>query len=545
MGNGKYLSFPFNNSYSTFPINYGLSIKKMDSRTKTKRSPKDMRKLLRKDVELTVNDRILTLAEYNYFFNTDFSLEDIYGKEVVEEATKEKIKELENRQLLGITIEADLQEDEYKTAAQIFVVNFLYNDFSEFEKLLDDNVSLVIFKKKRIKGKRAVIDYWKDYRFRARQQIITDLEVRFYPYYSATGLSIGLMGYFPTYLLYTIANGKINNMVFYFLSQSEENREHDEIVETLPYTVEEARKHFVADAPAEAYRLPCFHCGKQSEELVWHLAKFNEYPDVLTKRISVCPDCHCVVESRVEKREKDVLDAEEPSGGKTFEEINISTEAATNTELDEFANIGNKFRTEVNRVANNPVKNKDAMLAFLPELHLHDGCHIGFANEDDEIHGPLWFFYVIDPKTGMDQQVCKFTNVNPSKMGVWQFYLLCNAEAFIGHNALLPWMRPLRFIFDRSDLECLPGLKRRDIRRLESCGYLFPTISIEKVEGDSEKYIGKVACSYWESDTLWREYRQYEIDGKGRVTWLRYPSSDAFDYSHFILHREPRPIIYD
>ena len=71
----------------------------MDSRTKTKRSPKDMRKLLRKDVELTVNDRILTLAEYNYFFNTDFSLEDIYGKEVVEEATKEKIKEVEKQQL--------------------------------------------------------------------------------------------------------------------------------------------------------------------------------------------------------------------------------------------------------------------------------------------------------------------------------------------------------------------------------------------------------------------------------------------------------------
>ena len=42
----------------------------MDSRTKIKRSPKDMRKLLRKDVELTVNDRILTLAEYNYFFLT-------------------------------------------------------------------------------------------------------------------------------------------------------------------------------------------------------------------------------------------------------------------------------------------------------------------------------------------------------------------------------------------------------------------------------------------------------------------------------------------
>lgn len=135
----------------------------MDSRTKIKRSPKDMHKLLRKDVELTINDRILTLAEYNYFFNTDFSLEDIYGKEVVGEATKEKIKELENRQLLGITIEADLQEDEYKTAARIFVVNFLYNDFSEFEKLLDDNVSLVIFKNKRIEGKQAVIDYWKDY----------------------------------------------------------------------------------------------------------------------------------------------------------------------------------------------------------------------------------------------------------------------------------------------------------------------------------------------------------------------------------------------
>ena len=115
-----------------------------------KRIAKNMRKLLRDDVKLADTDKMLTLAEYNYFFDTDYSLEDVFGKENAEKATAEKLKYYENYWLLYIDIEQYLPDDDYKKAALTFIVNFLYNDFAEFEEILDDDVSLVVFKQKSI-----------------------------------------------------------------------------------------------------------------------------------------------------------------------------------------------------------------------------------------------------------------------------------------------------------------------------------------------------------------------------------------------------------
>ena len=140
-----------------------------------KRIAKNMRKLLRDDVKLADTDKMLTLAEYNYFFDTDYSLEDVFGKENVEKATAEKLKYYENYWLLYIDIEQYLPDDEYKKTALTFVVNFLYNDFSEFEEILDDDVTMVVFNQKSINGKQAVMEYWKDYRIRIKKRLSEDL----------------------------------------------------------------------------------------------------------------------------------------------------------------------------------------------------------------------------------------------------------------------------------------------------------------------------------------------------------------------------------
>ena len=94
-----------------------------------KRVAKDMRKLLRNDVELTSEDRKLRLSEYNYFFNTNYALEDVFGDENIEKATKEKLAYYEDYPLLYIDVEDYLPDDNYKRAALTFIVNFLYNDF--------------------------------------------------------------------------------------------------------------------------------------------------------------------------------------------------------------------------------------------------------------------------------------------------------------------------------------------------------------------------------------------------------------------------------
>jgi hypothetical protein len=499
-----------------------------------------MRKLLRKDVALSIEDKMLRLSEYNYFFNTNYSLEDVYGTDVVENADKEKLVRLENQQILYVDIEECLPNDEYKKAALTFIVNFLYNDFSEFEKMLNDDVSMVIFKQKSIIGKQAVMDYWKDYRYRIRKEIVSRFEVKFCAYYSATGLYLNIRGYTPVCLLYRIDNGKIKNLVYYF-PYDEANHEPDEIVDSLPYTCEEASKHYVYDAVPEANRLPCFHCGRPSEQLEWHWAKYYENPDTILKRISVCPECHCVVETKTEKRYERGMDLEEIQTKETAEiECNEITneETAMVDETNEFARKGNEFRNELEKIAEGNDENKNALFTLLPEVRLWIGYQVRFGKKDVDDADSFLYFYVFDPESNMEKQVSKYVDVKPTPMGIWQYYLLSNCEAFIEFNTQRPWVRPFRYVFDKHDLEKLTELKKRDIRRLEQCGLLFPMVCIKDMEDGSGKHIGEVQCTFWRSDALWRDYKQYVISKEGKV------ESENYLFAQLLLHRNPGPEIY-
>lgn len=513
----------------------------MKAKTNTpKRVAKDMRKLLRNDVELTHEDRKLRLSEYNYFFNTNYTHEDVFGDKNIKEATKEKLAYYEDYPLLYIDIEDYLPDDNYKKAALTFIVNFLYNDFSEFEEMLDDDVSMVIFKQKSIIGKQAVMEYWKDYRYRIKKEIVRRFEVKFCPYYSATGLYLEIRGYAPVCLLYCIDEGKIKNMVYYFPTD-ETSRAPDEIVKSLPYTLEEASRHIVWDAKTEANRLPCFHCGKPSEQLEWHWAKYYEDPDSIIKQVSVCPECHCVVETRVEKRFDRGMELEEISPEKMTENEHcegIKLEMVKADEANEFARKGNVYRNELEKIARGSDKSKNALFRLLPELHLRDSYKVGFAGKDlDEIDG-FYYFYVFDSVLNMEKPVYHYVDVNPTPMGVWQLYLLMNSEAFIDFNNQRRLVKPFRHVFDRCDLEKLPELKKRDIRRLEQCNYLFPKVSIKKMEDDGEKYLGEVFCTFWRRNALWLDYRRYMIDNNGKVDWKH------SDSSNMLLHRNPGPEIY-
>lgn len=364
--------------------------------------------------------------------------------------------------------------------------------------------------------------------------------MKFCPYYSATGLYLEIRGYAPVCLLYCIDEGKIKNMVYYFPTD-ETSRAPDEIVKSLPYTLEEASRHIVWDAKTEANRLPCFHCGKPSEQLEWHWAKYYEDPDSIIKQVSVCPECHCVVETRVEKRFDRGMELEEISSEKMTENEHcegIKLEMVKADEANEFARKGNVYRNELEKIARGSDKSKNALFGLLPELHLRDSYKVGFAGKDlDDIDG-FYYFYVFDSVLNMEKPVYHYVDVNPTPMGVWQLYLLMNSEAFIDFNNQRRLVKPFRHVFDRCDLEKLPELKKRDIRRLEQCNYLFPKVSIKKMEDDGEKYLGEVFCTFWRRDALWRDYRRYMINNNGKVDWKH------SDSSNMLLHRNPEPEIY-
>ena len=503
-----------------------------------KRVAKNMRKLLRNDVKLANTDKMLTLAEYNYFFNTNYSFEDVFGKENMEKATAEKLKYYENYWLLYIDIDHYLPDDDYKRTALTFVVNFLYNDFSEFEEVLDDDVTMVVFKQKSIRGKQAVMEYWKDYRIRIKKEIVRRFEVKFCPYYSATGLFIEIRGYAPICLLYSIEGGKIKNLVYY-LPDSGRDHHHDEIINTIPYSYVEAQKHFIADTDSISNHIPCFYCGTPSEQLEWHRARFEYYNDEIFRKISVCPKCHCVVESGIERYNSKVLEWDESKSEDTSDENHkkeIVNKANGIGEIDEYARKGNEYRNELEKIARGSDKSQNALFELLPEVHLRDGHEVRFAEKDlDEIDG-FYYFYVFDSELNMEKTVYHYVDVNPTPMGVWQLYLLMCSEDFIDFNIQRPGVKPYRDVFDRGDLEQLTELNKRDIKRIKQCGYLFPKVSIEKTGDDM--YIGEVFSTYWRADSLWRRYDRYVIDKCGKVDWKQH------ERSRMLLHREPGPEIY-
>lgn len=62
-----------------------------------------------------------------------------------------------------LDLQKDLPDSDHKTAAMALGTALITKDFSEFEKLLDEEVSMVLYDDKTIRGKDAVASYWRSF----------------------------------------------------------------------------------------------------------------------------------------------------------------------------------------------------------------------------------------------------------------------------------------------------------------------------------------------------------------------------------------------
>ena len=60
-----------------------------------------------------------------------------------------------------LDLQEDLPDSDHKTAAMALGTALITKNFSEFEKLLDEEVSLVLYDDRTIRGKDAVASYWR------------------------------------------------------------------------------------------------------------------------------------------------------------------------------------------------------------------------------------------------------------------------------------------------------------------------------------------------------------------------------------------------
>ena len=227
-----------------------------------------------------------------------------------------------------LTVQDGLNEtDEYVVASKALGEALLKGNFGKFETLLSDDVELILYENNTIVGRTEVIEYWKGWRekYVATKKVL-EFEVVFSGNIARACLKLKSM-----VAMFRMVNGKINMMLFSpRVLDSFVGFSKDDLL-ALPMDLKYAEKHFTEihvseDMPfTKDNRIPCLSCGSHAEKLEWHGFLFNRGNHGYTGKISICPQCHRIVELRPEIR----LRYETPQ----FEEDNVSEEKHHHVEL--------------------------------------------------------------------------------------------------------------------------------------------------------------------------------------------------------------------
>ena len=262
---------------------------------KVRPMPKKWRKIYTKDY-IMVNEKFMPLCEYNKQFGKDVKLEEVYGKDYVNSLTPEDLSKMNTIMDNTLAIEENLPETEYKEAS-IKLANALINgSFNDFERILHNDVVLVLHKSKSFKGVKNTIAYWKDWLERLHNdKLSVKYEVKFCANSLRAVLSIKVKNYKEMYVMMRMVEGKITNMVFSGNPLQNPLVRYEDL-DHLPYTTEYMKCHSKEKITPEANRMPCLCCGKPSEKLNWYKVEINKGTLGYIGQTSICPDCNKVVE---------------------------------------------------------------------------------------------------------------------------------------------------------------------------------------------------------------------------------------------------------
>jgi len=492
-----------------------------------------LRKSVKKDMVIDSDGNVMPLYEYNDKRGTRYSLDDIYGKGY-EKRLSEKDRSLIKKDLeqSRTRMQVGLPDTRHKEAAAVLSGAIVRGITTAFEKMLDDNCVLVLYGARSIKGKAAILDYWKDRERRAREAVMYEKYTTFYcPYYSNAALLFRSEGYASLYALFHFENEKITSMVLTPVKLQTESLGRKESLNEIPYNVDFVRSQILKDVVVEAKpnRLPCPHCGTPSEKLDWHRVEENTGGMFgYAGDASICPHCNRVVEYTLDTR----VDYDETidKSPHWMEYINAVLKR-TQTQLEysfeeldnEYARIWGEFHDCLEKLPRDKAKvDASEVLNTLTSLSMAPGFRLGLEWASGEWRSSEYnsnFFtcaegrYVVpilpllitkgkvDPLKGL--------RVTPDACGVWQYYLLKNASRH------LPAIRygeryHCNYVMSVNDCLKIEQLEDRDLRDLTTLGIIPPSVVIE--EQSSNKMVASVYCCYWnEWDGLVREQTQITV----------------------------------
>lgn len=396
-----------------------------------------------------------------------------------------------------LDLQEDLPDSDHKTAALALGTALITKDFSEFEKLLDEEVSLVLYDDKTIRGKDDVASYWRSFLAKENDrnkdvEMLVGFCIRFH----RAALMLNLYNQEPI-VVFRMVDGKVVNMVlaplYYY-----ENGNALVTMEGLPYTVDAVERNTIQIGEARPNLLPCLYCGRPSEQLKWQRVRFEENDVGYEGLASVCPCCHKMVEYVVQKPFG-------PSESYGRYKWDLPMEADEDTY---YAQKGKQFHKwlQANLETFEEADGK-TVLGILDKLHLASGAEMGFhfATEELASQRDYSYFYVSSAsgeKKGLPYSFEQQIMVEPSVEGVWQLFLLMSS-----YHVMPFWGDGIynyqNYIFQMSDLQAIGPTKNLDYSDLEREHLLLPSVTIKELKGDvpqsgtDAKWLAVIECSKW------------------------------------------------
>lgn len=397
-----------------------------------------------------------------------------------------------------LDLQEDLPDSDHKTAALALGTALITKEFSEFEKLLDEEVSLVLYDDRTIRGKDAVAFYWRSFLAKENDwnkdvEMLVGFCIRFH----GVALMLNLYNQEPI-VVFRMVDGKVVNMVlaplYYY-----ENGNALVTMEGLPYTVDAVERNTIQIVEARPNMLPCLYCGRPSEQLKWQRVRFEENDVGYEGLASVCPCCNKMVEYVVQKPFG-------PSESYGRYKWDLPQEADEDTY---YAQKGKQFHKwlHANLDTFEEADGKTTVLGILDKLHFAPGAEMGFhfATEELASQRDYSYFYVSSAsgeKKGLPYSFEQQIMVEPSVEGVWQLFLLMSSYhvmPFRGDGIY----NYQNYIFQMSDLQAIGPTKNLDYSDLKREHLLVPSVMIKELKGDepqlgaNAKWLAVIECSKW------------------------------------------------
>lgn len=226
-------------------------------------------------------------------------------------------------------IQEKLPKTDYLKISEVLGQAMVSGTFGLFDDTLCNDVELVLYANKTIKGKDLVSIYWSFWRERYVQtKEVLDFYVVFSGYNSHVCLKFGNM-----VAMFMLENGKVKKILLSprilnaFIGFSLD----DLLKFPINLSYAKAHKEDINGDSSTNYenRIPCLCCGLVSEKLEWNGFSINTGIHGYSGQYSICPICNRVIEFYPEVRYR----YEEPQKDKEYSDDDVTKESSVKLEL--------------------------------------------------------------------------------------------------------------------------------------------------------------------------------------------------------------------